>query len=68
MVSAINLVSGGVNLFWGIPYSIADAEMNLGLFVDGGWNNIDIGWSVDETTMISSQFSVNIYVGASNVL
>jgi hypothetical protein len=42
--------------------------MKLGIFVDGGLNNIDIGFSLSKTTPISSQFNVFIYIGANGVM
>jgi hypothetical protein len=42
--------------------------MKLGIFVDGGWNTVDIGFTLSSITMIGSQFSLKLYVGASRVL
>lgn len=42
--------------------------MNLGLFVDGGWNTVDLGFTVGGVSAIGSQFTVSMYVGASRVL
>lgn len=55
-------------LHWGIPWNIVDTDMNLGLFVDGGWNTVDLGFYLSSVTAIGSQFSVQLYVGASSVL
>ena len=59
-VEEISLISDDLNLFWGIPWGTVSSEMNLGIFVDGGWNTLDIGWQVTKTTMIGSQFSIYI--------
>jgi hypothetical protein len=42
--------------------------MGLGIFVDGGWNTMDVGFTISQTTMIGSQFKVFLYVGSSSVL
>jgi hypothetical protein len=57
-VSPISIISPDVNLHWGIPLSVVQGAMGLGLFVDGGWNTIDIGFYVSQITMIGTQFSV----------
>lgn len=45
-VSAISILPSGTNLYWGIPLDIVQNTMGLGLFVDGGWNTIDIGFKL----------------------
>ena len=45
-MNPIAISAGGVNLHWGIPLSIVEGTMGLGIFVDGGWNTIDIGFMV----------------------
>ena len=42
--------------------------MKLGLFANGGWNSIDIGFTLSSTTMIATQFSLTLYVGATRIL
>lgn len=42
--------------------------MGLGLFVDGGWNTVDVGFTVTSVTMIGTQFMLKLYVGATNVI
>jgi hypothetical protein len=67
-VSPISITAAGVNLHWGIPLSTVQNAMGLGLFVDGGWNTIDVGFSISQITMIGTQFTVQLYVGATSVL
>lgn len=66
--TAITILPATVYLHWGIPWSVVNANMSLGLFVDGGWNTIDLGFTLDSVTTIGSQFTVRVYVGASFVL
>jgi len=42
--------------------------MGLGLFVDGGWNSIDIGFTLSDFTVIGGQFILVLQVGAYQVL
>ncbi len=67
-VSPISILPADINLHWGIPLNIVQNTMGLGLFVDGGWNTIDIGFKISQLTMIGNQFKVKMYVGASSVL
>jgi len=67
-VLPISIISAGVNLHWGIPLNIAVNQMGLGLFKDGGWNTIEVGFTLSDITGIGSQFTVSVYVGASFVL
>jgi hypothetical protein len=67
-VSPISIIAAGVNLHWGIPLSVAVSSMGLGLFKDGGWNTIDVGFTLSDITGIGSQFVLSVYVGASFVL
>lgn len=57
-----------VYLHWGIPLNVVSSQMMLGLFVGGGWNTIDIGFTLSSVTPIDCQFSVSLFVGASSVL
>lgn len=67
-VNPITITASGVNLHWGIPLNTVQTTMGLGLFVDGGWNTLDIGFTVSQVTMIGTQFILQLYVGASSVL
>lgn len=67
-VNPIAISAAGVNLHWGIPLNTVQTVMGLGLFVDGGWNTLDIGFTLSQVTMIGTQFKLTLYVGATSVL
>lgn len=64
----ITILPAAVYLHWGIPWNIVNTNMGLGLFVDGGWNTVDLGFYLSSVTAIGSQFTAQLYVGASFVL
>ena len=55
-------------LHWGIPLDVVTNTMALGLFVGGGWNTLDFGFTLSSVTAIGSQFVVTMYVGATRLL
>lgn len=62
---SIAIVPDQVLLFWGIPLDEVIAQMNLGLFIGGGWNTIEVGFKVAQTVPIGSQLTFRLHVGAS---
>lgn len=57
-VKPISIIAAGVNLHWGIPLSTVVTQMGLGVFIDGGWNTIEVGFTLSDITGIGSQFSL----------
>ncbi len=73
-VSPVEVNPESINLFWGIPYDIVVNEMQLGIVVNDpsskhrSLQTFDIGFTVNQTTPIESQYEIRVTVGAFSIL
>jgi hypothetical protein len=68
LVEEIEVLPAEIYLLWGVPLDIVVNEMQMGIFIGGGWNNIDLGFTLGITSPFGLQLTVHFYLGASSVL
>lgn len=58
-----------MNILWSIPYPIATSPpYNLGIFIDGGINNIEIAFTVGAYCPFAAILKVIVHVGSNQII